>query len=122
MLPETALTAAFLSAYVNHSGAIEDFWKDLRNRPEFRDQVGNLQFALQLGVLSGNHLPLVQELQRRKQAGEIGGLSDLALRRKRVAPDHYRAIRERPHRLPPPICPATTTRRRPGIMPGSWRT
>jgi hypothetical protein len=64
----------FLSAYVNHTGPIEKFWEDLRAKPEFADRVDDLQFTLQLGALTRNHLPLVQELQRDP---EISTLRDL---------------------------------------------
>ena len=77
VLPEREHQAAFLSAYVNHSGPIAEFWQGLEARPGFKDRVADLQLTLQLGALARNHLPLVRELQRMKQAGDIHGLSDL---------------------------------------------
>jgi peptidoglycan hydrolase-like protein with peptidoglycan-binding domain len=66
----TALTlpekqAAFLSAYANHDGPIEDFWKTLRVHPDFTEPgvVEKLQLSLQLGALTQNHVPLIEALQ-----------------------------------------------------------
>lgn len=71
------LQRKFLTQYVQHEGAIEDFWKTLRETPEFSASgvVEKLQYALQLGALTGNHLPLVEELQ---QDETIKSLRDLA--------------------------------------------
>lgn len=68
---------AFLTAYVNHKGPIEEFWHGLQDSPELKDHIEDIQFTLQLGALTSNHLPLVHELKRRQKAGEIAGLSDL---------------------------------------------
>jgi len=68
---------AFLTAYVNHAGPIEEFWHGLQDSPELKDHIEDIQFTLQLGALTSNHLPLVSELKRRQKAGEIVGLSDL---------------------------------------------
>ncbi len=76
-LPETQLREDFLNAYVSHSGPVEEFWKTLAAQPDFKERVQDVQRTLQLGALTGNHLPLVKELQRRQQAGEITALSDL---------------------------------------------
>ncbi len=57
--------AAFLTAYANHGDQpIEDFWQNLRAQPQFAQHVDSLQLALQLGVLTQNHLPLIQELRK----------------------------------------------------------
>ena len=63
--------------YVAHDGPIQTFWDDLRATPELRDNVDQLQFAIQAGALTGNHLPLVEELQRLRQDGEIATARDL---------------------------------------------
>jgi Tc toxin complex TcA C-terminal TcB-binding domain/Neuraminidase-like domain len=68
---------AFLTAYVNHTGPIEEFWHGLQTSPTLKDHIEDIQFTLQLGALTGNHLPLVHELKRRQKAGEIAELSDL---------------------------------------------
>jgi hypothetical protein len=76
-LQDAALREEFLGAYVSHTGPMEEFWKGLAARPEFKDSIENVQRTLQLGALTGNHLPLVHELQRMQQAGELMALSDL---------------------------------------------
>lgn len=77
-LPSPELTQSFLTAYVNHTGPVETFWQELSERPDLKDHVEEVQRTLQLGALAGNHLPLVEELQRMRRYGEISELSDLA--------------------------------------------
>jgi hypothetical protein len=68
--------ATFIERYVDHSGPIDEFWEDLRSDPALLDKVDSLQFGLQVGALTGNHLPLVRELQRMREQGEdVGGSS-----------------------------------------------
>jgi hypothetical protein len=64
VLPRREKQKTFLSRYVRHEGPIEDFWKDLRENSELAEDVDKLQFVLQLGILTQNHLPLVRELQK----------------------------------------------------------
>jgi hypothetical protein len=54
----------FVTAYSNRTEAIEAFWKSLRQQPGFQQPgvVENLQFTFQLGLLTQNHLPLVQDV------------------------------------------------------------
>ena len=61
----------FLKIYVNHSGPIEEFWKGLEDNPRFKDKVENLQFTLQLGALTKNHLPLVKEIHEMQHQNRI---------------------------------------------------
>lgn len=50
---------------VEHDGASEAFWKALDERSEFsKEEVKAVRLVLQLGKLTGNHLPLILELQR----------------------------------------------------------
>ena len=77
-LADTGLRQDFLGAYADHTGPMEEFWGNLAARPEFKDRVADAQRTLQLGALTGNHLPLVRELQRIQLKGEITSLADLA--------------------------------------------
>lgn len=62
-LPTPDLQAAFLTRYANRGDQpIPGFWKELRNQPEFASHVDALQLNLQLGVLTQNHVPLMQAL------------------------------------------------------------
>ena len=70
--------AEFLNSYFRHQGTAEEFWEKLRARPEFKNDVSELQFTLQLGVLTQNHLPLVKELKQRREAGQLASLRDMA--------------------------------------------
>ena len=77
---DAGLQRSFLLAYTQHTGTIEDFWQKLKQDPNFQQPglIEDLQFTLQLGTLTQNHLPLVQEMKRRKGDGEIQQLRDLA--------------------------------------------
>jgi len=76
-LPAQELQRNLLSQYVQHKGAIQEFWKALRSDPAFSTSgiVDKVQYTLQFGALTGNHLPLVKDLQ---QDGSIKSLRDLA--------------------------------------------
>ena len=64
----------FMNLYVRREGTIEEFWQGLKET-DLQHNVQELQYTLQLGVVTGNHLPLVQHL---KQLDSISGLRDLA--------------------------------------------
>jgi peptidoglycan hydrolase-like protein with peptidoglycan-binding domain len=70
-----------LTRYVDHEGEIAEFWQKLREDPEFKTggQVEKLQFTLQLGVLTGNNVPLVQALQKDKSLATTQDLTRLNL-------------------------------------------
>jgi hypothetical protein len=63
-LASSQLQDTFLSLYAKHEGPIEAFWSELRQNPDFGTKtVDELQLTLQLGALTQNHVPLIQELQ-----------------------------------------------------------
>lgn len=71
----------FVTLYLAHTGTIEQFWNSLRSNNHFGDNVVNdLQFAIQAGALTGNHIPLVRKLQQMRAANppQIASLRDLA--------------------------------------------
>jgi hypothetical protein len=63
VLDTGALEDKFLGLYANRQGRIQNFWAGLKQDPDLKDYVGHLQFALQLGLLTQNHAPLIQTLQ-----------------------------------------------------------
>jgi Tc toxin complex TcA C-terminal TcB-binding domain/Neuraminidase-like domain/Salmonella virulence plasmid 28.1kDa A protein/Putative peptidoglycan binding domain len=69
VIPSETLQRSFLTRYVQHQGDIEDFWSAVRSDEALSSSVDTLQFTLQLSALTQNHLPLVQHLQRGRQAG-----------------------------------------------------
>jgi len=71
------LQEQFVTLYVQHQGTIEDFWKALREHPQFNGEgvVDKLQLTLQFAALTRSHLPLIQELQ---QKSSVKSLRDLA--------------------------------------------
>jgi hypothetical protein len=75
VIPEPAL---FVQEMIKSAAASsEAFWKVLEGKSDFKDKVPSLQFAVQLGVLTLSHAPLVQELQRQQTAGWVKDFSDL---------------------------------------------
>lgn len=69
---------AFLDSYLKHEGPIQEFWQGMRGDERFgEDTVNELQFTLQLGILTQNHLPLIKILKQ-QQAGKEEPLRDLA--------------------------------------------
>ena len=65
-LPSADQQAALLAAAVEHTGDPGAFWKALRTNPSFQAAgvVDRLQLTLQLALVTGNHLPLVRQLQQ----------------------------------------------------------
>lgn len=73
-LPQDELRRDFLTAHVNRTGPIEDFWKELAADGKFSGRIPAIQLILQLGALTGNHPPLVRELKDMLQGDtEEGG-------------------------------------------------
>jgi hypothetical protein len=66
-----------LTRYVDHTGTIEEFWSGLRADPVYAASVDDLQFTLQLGALTANHLPLVNALRQMRAKKSIQDLRDL---------------------------------------------
>ena len=66
-IPDRALQNSFVQAYQNFSGSPEKFWNEfLPQQPGFAQNsegIRALQFTNQLILLTGNHLPLIEELQ-----------------------------------------------------------
>ncbi|KAJ9643644.1 hypothetical protein H2199_004323 [Coniosporium tulheliwenetii] len=67
-----------IDGLTEYNGSPESFWEGLRKSSDMRDKVANLQFTMQLGTLTLSHIPLVKELQKKKDSGEITEFSDLA--------------------------------------------
>lgn len=71
---------AFLERFVARTGTVEEFWTELVDRPPF-DKAGfveDLQFSLQLGLLTQRNLPLLRRLGTlRNSHGGPQSLADL---------------------------------------------
>lgn len=54
-----------LERFLNREGSVRDFWTSLESLPSFGpERVLRAQFAVQLGTVTNNHIPLIAELQR----------------------------------------------------------
>jgi len=63
-LKDPALQGTFAQTYLQHSGAPEDFWNALSQKPGFTAKsIQSLQLTNQLSILTGQHIPLIKELQ-----------------------------------------------------------
>jgi hypothetical protein len=64
-LPLADQQVKLVRAFANHEGSIPEFWSALRQDAEFQDQgkVDKVQFALQLGLLTQNNLPVMNAIQ-----------------------------------------------------------
>jgi len=71
--------AAFMEAFTSHNGPMSSFWKKIEEdrvlEPEVAKQV---KLSFELGALSRNHIPLVNELVQRFRRNEITAKRELA--------------------------------------------
>jgi len=60
---------SLLAFAANAAAGTEEFWQRLRAEPGFQapGTVDRLQFTLQLGLLTGNHVPLIRQILERDQ-------------------------------------------------------
>jgi hypothetical protein len=75
-----AAKESLVAVALEQEGARADFWLRVAEAPELADtgQLEEARATLQLGVLTGFHLPLVETLQDMRADGRLTGLSDLA--------------------------------------------
>ena len=76
-LSEEELTA-FVTARADQQGSTAEFWNKIGADPVLGNKSQQIQLDLQLAALTGKHAPLLQQLQRMKNAGEFASLRDLA--------------------------------------------
>jgi hypothetical protein len=76
-LGNPAQQTEIVTRYVNHTGTVEEFWDGLRKDPVYAASVDDLQFTLQLGALTANHLPLVSALRQMRTKKEFQSVRDL---------------------------------------------
>lgn len=67
----------FLAKYVSFQGSTQDFWTQLGQDDEFKSLVPELQFTMQLGVLSLNNPPLVAALRNTYKPSSMRDLTKL---------------------------------------------
>ncbi len=73
----TGLPRQFVEGYLARTGTIETFWNDFRTT-HGATTTDTVQFTLGVGALTGNHMPLIEELQNRRNLAEITVARDLA--------------------------------------------
>jgi Tc toxin complex TcA C-terminal TcB-binding domain/Neuraminidase-like domain len=74
-LNSAALEESFVKLYFSHSGDAQSFWQELGKHSDLKPHVEQLQFALQIDLLTSGHLPLIEALV--KMPG-VKSMQDLA--------------------------------------------
>ncbi len=81
-LPKMEQRKAFMNSLRNFDGDYEKFWKEhLPNDPAFKDKpelISGILFTNQLTIISGNHQPLVEELQKKRKLTTTHQLLELS--------------------------------------------
>ena len=69
-----------VTAYLDRHGTVTEFWQQLRGQPGLsEEEIESLQYTVGAAAIAINHPPLVSELIRMRQTGELGrNLRDLA--------------------------------------------
>lgn len=62
VLNSGALEDSFIKLYFNHSGDAQSFWQELGKHSDLKAHIEQLQFALQIDLLTSGHLPLIEAL------------------------------------------------------------
>ncbi len=62
VLNSAALEQTFVKSYFEHHGDSQSFWLELAKHPELNAHIEQLQFALQIDLLTSGHLPLIEAL------------------------------------------------------------
>jgi len=63
-LNSAALEESFIKLYFSHGGTPESFWQELGKHADLKPHTAQLQFALQIDLLTSGHLPLIQALAK----------------------------------------------------------
>jgi Tc toxin complex TcA C-terminal TcB-binding domain/Neuraminidase-like domain/Salmonella virulence plasmid 28.1kDa A protein len=70
---------AFMAAFTDHSGPINEFWHKLASDNVLAEEtVREVKLTFELGMLTRNHIPLVGELKMMFQRGEVQAKRELA--------------------------------------------
>lgn len=70
---------ALLTAFINHTGPMKDFWANLeKDKILAPEVVRQVRLTFELGALTSNHIPLVGELTSMFQRNELRAKRDLA--------------------------------------------
>ena len=96
VLNSAPLEEEFIKLYFSHDGHAESFWADLQKHPDLKPHIEQLQFALQVDLLTSGHLPLIEALVKMpgvKSMHDLAHLDDSVwhgLIAKTGAPHHIR--------------------------------
>lgn len=62
VLNSTSLEDSFVKLYFGDSGDTQSFWQEVERHQELKPYIGQLQFALQIDLLTSGNLPLIEAL------------------------------------------------------------
>jgi LysM repeat protein len=76
---DPALQGTFAQTYLQHNGDPQDFWNALSQKPGFTAKsIQSLQLTNQLSILTGQHIPLIKELQVNRKIKDPSDLLKLS--------------------------------------------
>lgn len=78
VLTEEPLQRRFMQALGGHAGSVAEFWKSLDQNPQLKSRAADLKFAVLLGNLGQNHLPLVEAVRRLRTFKTVKDLASLS--------------------------------------------
>jgi len=77
VLNSSALEDSFIKLYFSHSGDAQSFWQDLGNHSDLKPHIEQLQFVMQIDLLTSGHLPLIKALVNRPGVKSMHDLAHL---------------------------------------------
>jgi hypothetical protein len=77
VLNSAALEDSFIKLYFSHDGHAQSFWEELTKHPDLKPHIEQLQFALQVDLLTSGHLPLIEALVKRPGVKSMRDLAHL---------------------------------------------
>lgn len=78
VIPEKSIQKSFIKLSLEHKGFTPSFRTSLRAHPELKKEADNLDFAIQLDVLTGSRMQVREKVLEMKKQGTISSLQDLA--------------------------------------------
>jgi hypothetical protein len=77
VLNSAALQDSFLKLYFDHPGDAPSFWQELEKHSDLKPHIAQLQFALQIDLLTSGHLPLIAALMKTPGVKSMHDLAQL---------------------------------------------
>ena len=76
-----------MRAYAQHSGSVADFWKKVEGDAQLAPHAAELKFAVLLGNLGQNHLPLMDAVRSTPGLKELKDVASMKTSGTRSSPN-----------------------------------